>query len=381
MSSHQDNRQDLGKTEFDLHGIVGIRVLNACDADIRVLVRQLGPIQQSLTREPDIIIRFLDRLTESSRLMYLGVNDVAFDDQEFLILQGKHKSRARVQIPFEHLGQQCTICCERGLLAIPLLIPIINLTALNKGMLPLHASAFIYKGIGALVTGWAKGGKTETLLAFMANGAQYVGDEWVYLSADGTQMYGIPEPIRVWDWHLQDLPEYRALVGLKDRARLRGLSLLVNSMELAVSSGIGSGSTTIKLMTRLLPLMRNQLYVHLPPHKVFGSDKNALQYKFDKVFFVNSHVSPEITIDPIDSQLIAERMVFSLIEERLDFISAYLKYRFAFPDRKNGLIENAEEIQRKALKRVLQGKEAYAVGHPYPVYIPALFEALEPIFN
>jgi hypothetical protein len=52
-----------------------------------------------------------------------------------------------------------------------LLISILNLTMLAKGFLPMHASAFTYKNTGVVATGWAKGGKTETLFAFMANGA------------------------------------------------------------------------------------------------------------------------------------------------------------------------------------------------------------------
>ena len=82
----------------------------------------------------------------------------------------------------------------RGLPAIPLLVPIVNLTALANGALPLHASAFVHRGTGVVATGWSKGGKTEALLAFSANGARYVGDEWVYVAADGSRVSGIPSP-------------------------------------------------------------------------------------------------------------------------------------------------------------------------------------------
>ena len=42
------------------------------------------------------------------------------------------------------------------------------------------------------------------------------------------------------------------------------------------------------------------------------------------------------------------------------------------------LIERVEELQRERLSQVLADKEAYAVYHPYPVSIPALFNALSP---
>ena len=376
-----DNGHSAAPVDYDLHGMVGIRLLGATPRETAVITQQIGPIQTRLKREPDIIIRFVDRLPTSSRIRYLGVNDAGFTDDAFLVLRSKHKAQARVQIPLDKVGQQCEIVCERGLPAVPLLIAIINLTALSKGFLPMHASAFTYKGIGALATGWAKGGKTETLLAFADHGAEYVGDEWVYLSRDGRQMYGIPEPIRIWDWHLQELPEYWALVKRGDRARLRGLNMLVRSMDKVASSGIGQGLPPMKIMKRAAPILKRQLYVHLPPRTLFGQDNEPMTGSLDKIFFVASHETADIIIRPMDPQEIARRMVFSLQEERTEFMTYYMKFRFAFPEASNELIEQTEAIQRDLLMNVLCDKEAYSVYHPYPVSIPAMYEAISPFFE
>jgi hypothetical protein len=143
-----------------------------------VVTRQVGPLQSRLERDPDIVIRFVDSLPVPSRIRYLGVDDAGFTDDAFLVLRGPHKSRARAQIPFDRVGKQCEIVCERGLLQVPLLIPILNLTVLGKGTLPLHASAFSYRDTGFVATGWSRSGKPEVLLGFMANGASYVSDEF-----------------------------------------------------------------------------------------------------------------------------------------------------------------------------------------------------------
>ena len=194
-------------TDFDLHGIVGIRLNNATPGDVAAVRKQLGPIQAPLSRSPDIVICFEDKFSTTSSIRYLGMDDAGFTDDEFLVFRGKHQSRIKVKIPFQKIGnQQCEIICESGLPAVPLLVAIINLTAISRGALPLHASAFNYEGRGILATGWSKGGKTEMLLTYAAKGAEYIGDEWVYLSGDGQYMYGIPEPIRVWNWHLQQMP-------------------------------------------------------------------------------------------------------------------------------------------------------------------------------
>jgi hypothetical protein len=376
-NSYED--RDLKTVNYDLHGLVGIRLLEATPADAAVVRRQVGPIEGKLDREPDITIRFVDTLSTTSRVRYLGVDDVAYSEDAFLVLRSKHKSRAKVQIPFEQVGQRCEIVCERGLPAVPLLMPILNLTALNNGALPIHASAFIYDSKGILVTGWAKGGKTETLLAFMAKGAEYVGDEWIYVSGDGQRMFGIPEPIRLWNWQLDDMPQFRARVARGDRARLRGLNFIVKSMEWVSSRGSRRGSALTRLTRRLSPPLKRQLYVQMPPAKLFRQEVNSLGARLDKVFFVASHDSSQIVLEPIEPEEISRRMVFSLQEERVDFLSYYLRFRFAFPGLRNELIERAEECQREALIRVLAGKDAYSVYHPYPVSIQALFETISPV--
>jgi hypothetical protein len=370
------NRLRTETVDFDLHGIVGIRLVNATQADIGAVKRQLGPIQKPLSRAPDILIRFVEKMSFSSTLRYLGVADAGFTEEGFLVFRGKHQAGVKVQIPFDQIGSPlCEIVCESGLPAVPLLIAIINLTALSRGTLPMHASALTYQGKGILITGWAKGGKTETLLAFAANGADYVGDEWIYLSGDGQRMYGIPEPIRIWYWHLQELSRYKAMVSGKDRLRLEALNLFVKALDVLGSSGIGHRSTMLR---RLTALVKRQLYVQLPPEKLFGQTAAPMNGEPEKVFFVASHARPDFLVQEMDPREVAHRIVFSLQEERMEFMSYYLKYRFAFPECSNSLIEQAEEIQRKILLQVLANKEAYAVYHPYPFSIPALFTAIQP---
>jgi hypothetical protein len=367
--------------DFNLRGLVGIRVLNASPRDAALIRHQLGPIEAPLSGDPDIVIRFVDRLATASRIRYLGLDDAGFTDNAFLVLQSNHGSRTRVQIPFEQIGKQCEIVCETGVPKVPLLAPILNLTMLSKGVIPLHASAFTYNGTGVIAAGWAKGGKTETLLAFMAKGAAYVGDEWVYLSADGRKMYGSPRHFGVWDWHLACLPQYRTLISRGDRARLKSIKLFTQLMDLALPGLPERKVFPIQAMNRLTWELKQKLNVGVSPQRLFGEGFHPFEGTPDKLFFAVSHETPEIVVRPVDPREVARRMVFSLQYERMKLMSCYLKFRFAFPDACNELIEGAEELERQILTRVLDGKEAYTVSHPYPVHIPDLFEAIAPYIN
>ena len=164
-----------GVVEYDLHGLVRIRVLDASPRDIATVGRQLGLQPAALNGKPDLTIRFVGELPVRGPLRLVGLDDAGFTKDAFLVLRGRFKSRARVQIPFEHIGRRCEIVCERGIARIPLLNSILNLTMLGKGAAPLHAAAFRFNGAGVLATSWAKGGKTEALLAFMAHGARHGG--------------------------------------------------------------------------------------------------------------------------------------------------------------------------------------------------------------
>ena len=364
--------------DFDLHGIVGIRLIDATSGDIAAVKRQLGPIQSSLDRAPDIVIRFVERMQFSSTVRYLGVDDAGFSDDAFFVFRGRHQSSVKVQIPFDRIGsQQCEIVCESGLLAVPMLIAIINMTALSKGVLPVHATALIYNGKGVLLTGWSKGGKTETLLAFAANGAQYVGDEWIYLSDGGNRMHGIPEPTRIWFWHLQEMPKYMSLVSRKDLFRLHTLNGFVQFLGW-LEGHMGKQSTLFRILERFNALLKRQLYVQLPPEKLFGQKSGQTDLGPQKIFWVVSHEKPEVLVQKIDEHELARRTVFSLQEERIEFLSYYMKFRFAFPECANPLIEQVEEIQKKMLLSAFAGREAYAVYHPYPFSIPSIFEKISP---
>lgn len=359
--------------DFDLHGLVGIRLVDAAPADRAAVASQVGPIAGALEREPDIIVRFVDRLRTSGRLRLLGIGDAAFSDDAFFLLRGKHGAQVRVQVPFDRIGQRCELVCEHGLPAVPLLIAIINLTVLAKGGLAMHASAFRYAGTDVLVTGWSKGGKTELLLGFAARGAAYIGDEWIYTAGEDGEIFGIPEPIRVWDWQLQQLPGYRRRVGAGGRLRLRALASLSSTLAPA---GVGGRRHTLG---RIRAAVDRQRYVHLEPRAAFGTGFGPLRGAPRKVIFIATHASPDTTVERSGCDEIADRMIFSLQEERAPLMAEYRKFRFAFPDRPNPLLETAADLEHQRLRSFLRGMECYAVHHPYPPSIAALFDAVRPV--
>lgn len=365
-----------GPVDFDLHGAVGIRLIGATSADVSAVRRQLGPIERPLDRPPDIQIEYVERIEPDGPLRAIGRDDAAFDRSSLVILRGRFKASVRVAIPLDQVGGPCRIVAERGVGTIPLLVPMVNLTALGRGLLPIHASAFVHDGLGVLVTGWAKGGKSEVLLAFAARGAAYVGDEWVYLADDGSRMLGLPEPIRLWDWQLRAMPEFAARVPRGQRLRLastRAVGAVVGGTAEAPIIRRTAGGRTLR---RLRPFVDHQLDVQVPPARLFGGRVLVEGAPLDRVVFVESVDGPETVVEPIPGAEIARRMVHSIRHEWLDLWTAYLKWRYAFPERPNPFLEGLEATLAERLDRALAGRPAVLLRHPYPPDIPALADAL-----
>ena len=270
-----------------LPGLARVRLVDPTEGDAAAVARQLGPTRAPVEGGADLTIRFVDRLPVSSPLRLLRSPRRRVHRRGVPRAAGQAQGqRSAVLVPLERVGQPCEIVCEHGAPAVPLLIPILNLTVLAGGALPLHAAAFLHEGVGAVVTGWSKGGKTEALLSFVDRGATYIGDEWVYLSGDGRTATGIPEPIRVWDSHLQTVPHHWHDLPLGSRARLRGIRAL-RSLHDRIPPGARQTKAG-RLAERALPLIEGQSHVDLEPAGLLGAAAGAASGPFDRLFLVVS---------------------------------------------------------------------------------------------
>src|SRR4051794_29854964 len=121
--------------DHSLHGLVTIRMISA-PAPIKDMVRRrLGPSTDA-SDEPDISVSFTDSLPTAGPLRFLGLNEAAYDNESFYLLDGIGN---RIQIDLATLGERCNIVCERGVTTLPLLLPIVGLHLLRKGYVLLHS--------------------------------------------------------------------------------------------------------------------------------------------------------------------------------------------------------------------------------------------------
>lgn len=367
--------------DFNIHDLAGVRLINPSARDVQIVQGHLGLQPAEFSGTPALTISFVDRLDVDQPLRFLGRDDVAFTDDAFIVLRSRNLARARTRLAMEQLGETCELTCETGLPAVPLLRQLLNLAMLARGVVPVHAAAFSHRGRGALVTGWSHGSKTGTLLAFMAEGAKFVGDEWIYLSASNHRMYGLPDQLEARPWYLRELPHFQRKVGFSDRVRTgltAGLAALLGPL---VARSERRNSLGNKLIRYAHQALLDQQSVHLKPLSLFGADNCMLASPMDVVIVTVSHDAQNVEVTPAEIEPVAGRMAASFVHEQASLMACYQKHLFAFPGRRNALLDRLDQRYRECAVEALKGKPTYTMAHPYPVSIAALRNAVEPLLD
>jgi hypothetical protein len=362
--------------DYDLYGVVGIRVLDGREPDIGSLERQIGLDVKGLDRAPDLTIRYVDRLPLTSKITYLA-GDAAFAGNSFVLTAGRDR-RPAVQLPFAQLGSNCELMVVRGLPEIPLLIPILNLTAIRNGYLPVRASAFDYYGMGVLMAGESHGGRTGTLLAFMAQGASFVGDDWVLVHRDGRAMYGLPTPTHVEAAYLEALPQFRARLDKKTQRRIRAVKTML-ALESRLLPAQRSPSALARGRARYRASLAGMLSVRVSPRRLFSSAACVGVGAPDLVFLARSVDSPGVSVKPVETKELVRRLVPLLDYEWTELDRTYALFRSAFPRRRNPLIEGKEKYLEAGLETALKEKQTYEIRYPTPAPVDEVFAVLEPL--
>jgi len=374
-----DNKTINKKTvDFDIYGIVGIRLVNPSDYDIKNISNHLTHFRSKLIREPDITIVYKEKW-DIGGLTYLGLNEIGFNDGGFYILSsGKHP--LKVKIPFEQIGSNCEIVCEQGIVGIPLLNRIINITFLKKNYLPIHASAFSYNNLNVLVIGWTKGGKSEVLFSFINHGARFIGDETVMLSADGKQMFGIPVPVSIWEWQFSEIPELMPPLKMKQKILFGGIHFLDGFYKLSKTVKLHNNSF-FSLLGDALPTIKKKLNIRVAPEKIFDGKIDWKKVNVDKIVLTMSYSKDEISVSECDKHELIDRMICSNLDEFDSLYQYYSAFKFAFPGIRNRFLESVPDIYYELLPKAISGIESYKVLHPYPVSYEKLYGAMKPIFK
>jgi hypothetical protein len=365
------SRSTSSIVDFDLHGLVGIRLVDPSPSDVTAVSTLIGP-PSALSDAPDLTIRFVEDLRPEGPAKWIEPRSIGFSDDGLLLYTHDSGTGPAGCLTLEAPGRWELRCRSRQG-SVPLLLPLVDLAVSAKGVFVLHASAFTYRSSGVAVAGWARSGKTTALLAFMARGAAYIGDDRVYLRAGDQHIYGLPQPLSLRATHLRELPQLARTAGRRGRSRLRLGAALERAAAMAARiESLGD-------LPHRVGRAASDASVSVSPERLFG--ECPLQGRLDKAFLAVAQDSPDVRVEPVEPRYLAERLLFSIRTERLPLWGLYYAFRYAFPDHAAAFGEEAEEAETERLAGALEGRETYALHHPFPAPVQGIHDALAPLLG
>lgn len=347
-------------TYFDLKGYINLQVIGAEEKEIKLIQKQLGVTGgANASKDVDITLRFVEHLAPE-KINFVGFNKFGYTDKEFYLLNPLTGS-VETQIPLNQIGDKCEIFCQRGINRIPLLIEILKISFLQKNILSLHASAFEYDRKGIVMMGWAHGGKTSALLAYMQKGAKFVADDWVLYDLEKDHVFGFSGKLSLSENHLQQMPVLQSNLGYSNKIYLMGLNILINLFQQVINV------FKIRMLHKLVHKLRDNLRVDLRPQDIFQSEKIAEHCSPRKFMLMTSHNQNSVEVQPITSAELIDAYHQANDNDYSQLHETYLAYRFAFPSRRNMNIEKRHITETRLLKMALVDKQTLRIFHPYPL--------------
>jgi hypothetical protein len=304
---------------------------------------------------------------------WIDPGSIGFGDEGLFLYTGESEGGANGCLTLEEPGPRWGLRCRAGEGSVPLLVPLVDLAVSGKGAFALHASAFTYRNSGVAVAGWARSGKTTALLAFMAQGAAYIGDDRVYLAAEEHRIYGLAQPLALRATHLAEVPGLARTVGRRGRSRLSLWAALERTANKAARIESLGG------LPRRVAGVASDASVSVSPQHLF--EECPFQGRLDKAFLAIAHDSPDVQLEAVDPRYLAKRLLFSIRAERLPLWRLYHAFRFAFPDQAATFGEEAEDAETERLAGALEGTETYALYHPFPAPVQGIHDALAPLLG
>ncbi len=140
--------------------------------------------------------------------------------------------------------------------------PLVRLSLLNAGVLPLHASSAALDDRGVLLPAWCHTGKTNLMLGLAARGAGIMADDWSFIDGE-RQILLNPKPAAVFDYNLRAFPELSS--RLPHTSKL-GVKLMDFTRSTRKTISLRLGRTPARIADFALRALNHLLVSTVPLH-------------------------------------------------------------------------------------------------------------------
>lgn len=372
-------RPDRETFEIRVHGAVVVRLVDVPRRTAQSISAALGPLTTESTRPPDITVEFRG-LPMPADATVLGAGNAAFDTSQYLVLDPV-RSQPIASLPFDQVGASLSMTCSPEATSVPFLPELVNHAFMAKGYLPLHASAVSFDGHGLVFMGWPHGGKTGASLAFVNRGATFVGDEWLILSPDGSELLAFSWPMSISDRQSRQVDVLDGIRPRRGATIIRATGYVKSLIRFVRATRLGD-SSPIAAAERFLQRLPSRVSIEVDPRSAFPHRIEPPTVNPTHHVLILNHTHETTAFSSCSPASLAKRMVQANRYEQRTFYAAYQAFCFAFPGRRSPLLDAAlTESNGTALERALGTAECIELTHPYGAPIDGIYQALEPLVH
>ena len=311
----------------------------------------------------DVTIRFVNHIPFRDQLRVAPF--ATFDGTRFCF---RDKYGKRAIIPFHKLstGEPIEIVAEKGIIASNFYEIIIRLIIrhklLQKQIVFIHASGIVLNGSGVIFPAWGGTGKTNTVINFLQDGAQYLGDDLILASADGN-LFPFPEQISMFDYNFAAFPDLRKTLSYKKL----GLFTFKKSVETIdnILSNVLSQASTIKAVSNRLTLLSKSLVSTPMSHsKLSTAGVPKTSTPLSRIIFLSKGDVVRPITNKINAETMAYKMAACLEFEHLFHTRIIDAFGFADPQSHELNFSDTFQQEKKILTKVFSGKQITHITLP-----------------
>jgi hypothetical protein len=366
----------MSSIDVSLHGQVRLMLTGATPDDVQAVMRACGASRDSGEGLPDVEVRFVrDRPTD---VAWRHLGDAYCADGRFALGHSLYRSPLEIELPTAPGPAPFRVtypsnACRR----FPWLRSMINGKCVAKDVLGVHATAFTFEDRGYLVCGWPRGGKTGILLAYLLHGARYLAAEWVYVTDGGQTMQGVPESLRLRDWHLRQVGRQVQGVGMGERLRLwerqgtaTGMRWISRALETTLPTAVAPP------LRKFVAAVDRRRYVDRPVADWLGDEIGPRAAPINIIMLVGTHTASDVRITRLDAEAAKRRLAVLHEEDWNDLTLAYRRWAYAMSDPSDWL-DDFSHKRGRLLDQLVAGKNLYSVDHPRDIGLADLFHQLK----
>jgi hypothetical protein len=367
--------------EFDLGGSVRLVLEDADEALTRAVTAQLDPFHATETAGsgPSVRLEVIERPPDMAELQRLAGDGLVtgWDGSRLWTLAGGRWA----SIPDAFRDDPSTFRVEHGFPVSRLFRSAVRtalqLRALSKSTVAIHAAAVDTDRGAVLVSGWSESGKTETCLALLESGATFLTDKWTFMTAD-LRASAFPINVGVRRWALRYLPRLRANLPTRVRGQLAAAAATAAvTSPLRRLRGSGMRSRLADGATRAVALADRAAISPTEVARAYGHEPITNQRPVRLIVALRTTPHERVEAREVDGSALATRLAHSAVAERQVYWAYRERAAYAAGRDTSDVVEVLAD-ESELLKAILSSLPHVEVSAPFPVDPNRVVDAIQP---